>query len=78
MESGYKIECYSTENVSEDVLKKSLGVDSLDNANFAIEIRDYDYIYFHDHKRNDTSCIAFAKLIELALSWNDAIVISRF
>lgn len=73
----YRIECYSTERISEELLRKELDVASLDNEHYTVEISDYEKMYFRDHSSNEISRIAFAKLIEVALLNNDAVVISK-
>lgn len=74
---AYRIECYSTERITEDSLRSRLGVDKLDNENYTIEIENYDKIHFREQSSNDTSRVALAKVIEIALLHNDAVVITK-
>jgi hypothetical protein len=73
----YEIECYSTERITDEELRSRLGVDQLDNREFTIQVKDSDKIYFCSHLRSDASRIAFAKLLEMALASNDAVVVKE-
>jgi hypothetical protein len=74
----YEIECYTAPDLTEEVLSTRLGVRNLNNDDFTIELREEDAkIYFCSHVQSDKAQIAFANLIELALSTNDAVVITR-
>jgi hypothetical protein len=75
--TDYRIECYSTEGVTEELLRTALDIAALDNEHYTIEISDYEKIYFRDHSSIEISRVAFAKLVEVALLNNDAIVISK-
>jgi hypothetical protein len=73
----YEIECYSTERITDEELRAKLGGGEVDNREFTVQIKDFDKIYFCAHVQNNTSRIAFSKIIEIALSNNDAVVVKE-
>jgi hypothetical protein len=71
----YEIECYNTHAFTAESLRVMLGVQELSNPEFTVELQPDARIYFCHHVLKDSSRIAFAKIVERALSSNDAVVI---